>query len=66
MTDLLFKRATAAPGEVYDALYERRIVGRIMLSNGSAASQWVWTLSYDHHEGRTPNHTATPQPAMLP
>ena len=44
MVDLLLRRAPAASGEVYDVLRGRRIVGRIMLSNGSAASQWVWTL----------------------
>ena len=33
-----------------------RIVGRILLSDASAASQWVWTLSYDYHEDRTPTH----------
>jgi hypothetical protein len=26
-----------------------------MLSNGSAASQWVWTISYHYHEDRKPN-----------
>ena len=32
MTDLLLKRATASPGEVYNVMCEERIVGRIMLS----------------------------------
>ena len=35
MTDLLLKRATASPGEVYDVICEERIVGRIMLSADS-------------------------------
>jgi hypothetical protein len=55
MSDLILKRATAT-GEVYDVLSGHRIVGRIMLSAGSAASQWVWTLAYGHHEDRTPTH----------
>lgn len=56
MAELLLKRATAASGEVYDVLSGSRIVGRILLSDASAASQWVWTLSYDYHEDRTPTH----------
>jgi hypothetical protein len=56
MADLLLRRAPAAPGEVYDVLSGSRIVGRILLSDASAASQWVWTLSYDYHEDRTPTH----------
>jgi hypothetical protein len=35
MTDLLLKRATASPGEVYNVMCEERIVGRIMLSAAS-------------------------------
>ena len=60
MVDLLLRRAPAASGEVYDVLRGRKIVGRIMLSNGSAASQWVWTISYHHHEDRTPTHGYEP------
>jgi hypothetical protein len=56
MAELLLRRAIAARGEVYDVLRGRRIVGRIMLSNGSSASQWVWTISYKYHEDRTPTH----------
>jgi hypothetical protein len=56
MEDLLLRRAPAAPGEVYDILSGSRIVGRILLSDAPAASQWVWTLSYDYHEDRTPTH----------
>jgi hypothetical protein len=56
MADLMLRRAHAAPGEVYDVLSGSRIVGRILLSGASAASQWVWTLSYDYHEDRTPTH----------
>ena len=55
MVELLLKRATAASGEVYDVLSGSRIVGRIWLST-SPASQWVWTVSYGYHEGRTPTH----------
>jgi hypothetical protein len=56
MADLMLRRAPAAPGEVYDVLSGSRIVGRILLSDASAASQWVWTVSYDFHEDRTPTH----------
>ena len=56
MPDLILRRAPAAPGEVYDVLSGSRIVGRILLSDASAASQWVWTLSYGYHEDRTPTH----------
>ena len=42
MADLLLKRATASPGEVYDVICEERIVGRIMLS-ADAQFPWVWT-----------------------
>jgi len=60
MVDLLLRRAPAASGEVYDVLRGRKIVGRIMLSNGSATSQWVWTISYHYHEDRTPTHGYEP------
>ena len=56
MADLLLQLAAAAPGEVYDVLSGSRIVGRILPSDASAASQSVWTLSYDYHEDRTPTH----------
>jgi len=64
MTDLLLKRATASPGEVYNVMCEERIVGRIMLS-ADAQFPWVWTLTYGYHEDRTPTH-ATSQPARQP
>jgi hypothetical protein len=60
MAELLLRRAIAAPGEVYDVLSGRRTVGRIILSNGSAASQWS-----GYHEERTPT-PATRLPATLP
>ena len=60
MADLLLRRAPAASGEAYDVRRGTRIVGRIMLSNGSAASQWVWTISYHYHEDRTPTHGYEP------
>lgn len=60
MVDLLLRRAPAASGEVYDVLRGRTIVGWIMLSIGSAASQWVWTISYHYHEDRTPTHGNEP------
>ena len=60
MVDLLLRRAPAAFGEVDDVLRGRKIVGRIMLSNGSAASQWVWTMSYHYHEDRTQTHGYEP------
>ena len=59
MPDLLLKRATASPGEVYDVICEERIVGRIMLS-ADAQFPWVWTLTYGYHEDRTPTHGYEP------
>ena len=64
MTDLLLKRATASPGEVYNVVCEERIVGRIMLS-ADAQFPWVWTLTYGYHEDAHPP-TATSQPARQP
>src|SRR3979411_2419813 len=55
MADLLLKRATASPGEVYDVMCEERIVGRIMLS-ADAQFPWVWALTYGYHKDRTPTH----------
>jgi hypothetical protein len=60
MTDLLLKRATASPGEVYNVMCEERIVGRIMLS-ADAQFPWVWTLTYGYHEDRTPTHGYEPR-----
>jgi hypothetical protein len=66
MADLLLRRAPAAPGEVYDVLSGSRIVGRILLSDASAASQWVWTLSYDYQEDRTPHSRLCRYPRRRP
>jgi len=60
MVDLLLRRAPAASAEVYDVLGGRKIVGRIVLSNGSAASQGHWTISYRYHEDRTPTRGYEP------
>src|SRR3982074_1661530 len=49
-------QAREASGEGYHVLSGSRIVGRILLSDASPASQWVWTVSYGYHEGRTPTH----------
>jgi hypothetical protein len=56
----------ASSGEVYDVLYGRRIVGRIILSDGSAASRWAWMLAYGYNEDRMPTHgyEATREDAM--
>src|SRR5258705_1665913 len=64
MTDLLLKRATASPGEVYNVMCEERIVGRIMLS-ADAQFPWVWTLTYATTKTAHPP-TATSQPARQP
>ena len=37
----------------FDVFSGSRIVGRILLSDASPASQWVWTVSYGYHKGRT-------------
>ena len=47
MAELLLKRATPQ---------WKPNCGRILLSDASPASQWVWTVSYGYHEGRTPTH----------
>ena len=54
MAELLLKRATAASVEVYDVLSGSRIVVGSCYPMRSPASQWVWTVSYGYHEGRTP------------
>ena len=59
MTDLLLKRATASPGEVYNVMCEERIVGRIMLS-AEAGKPWMWSLYHGQHEDRTPTHGYEP------
>jgi len=59
MTDLLLKRATASPGEVYDVMCEERIVGRIMLS-ADHSSRGSGPSPYGYHEDRTPTHGYEP------
>src|SRR3979411_1970424 len=53
MADLLLKRATASPGEVYDVMCEERIVGRIMLS-ADAQFPWVWKIGHPRTAMRLP------------
>ena len=41
----------------FDVLADRAVVGRIFKANAApAASPWMWTLIFPHHEGRTPTH----------
>ncbi len=74
MTDLLLRKAQAgragAQGdEDYDVIGPDRIViGRIFKATTSpgVGTPWMWTLTYGHHENRTPTHgyEATREAAM--
>jgi hypothetical protein len=70
---LILKRASASGpsgewnDEDYDVLADGVIVGRIMKAAAVPVGQsWMWTLAFEHHEGRTPTHgyEATREAAM--
>ena len=45
----------------YDVLADGAVVGRIMKAAAKPAeASWLWTLSYDYHEDRTPTHGYEP------
>jgi len=66
---LLLKRASASrpSGEWndddYDVLADGFVVGRTCRAS---RQPWMWTLAFEHHEGRTPTHgyAATREAAM--
>ena len=74
MTDILLRkaqggRAGAEGDEDYDVIEDGGLViGRIFKATTSpgVGTPWMWMLTYDHHEGRTPTHgyAATRQAAM--
>jgi len=40
-----------------DVLADGAVVGRIFLSNAApVGTAWMWTLTFGHHEDRTPTH----------
>jgi hypothetical protein len=53
-------RAAANRPEVYDVRYGQRVVGMIMLSDGSTASQWAWTVAHGYQKNRKPTHGYEP------
>jgi len=70
---LILKRASASrPSgqwneEDYDVLANGEVVGRIFKANAApVGSPWMWTLTFGHHEDRTPTHgyAATRETAM--
>jgi hypothetical protein len=70
---LILKRASASrpSGEWndddFDVLATGVVVGRIFKVNAApVGSPWMWTLIFEHHEGRAPTHgyEATREAAM--
>src|SRR5215467_5994272 len=60
---LILKRASASrpSGEWneddFDVLADGTVVGRIFKANAApVGSPWMWTLTFPHHEGRTPTY----------
>jgi hypothetical protein len=60
---LILKRASASrpSGEWneddFDVLADGAVVGRIFKANATpAATAWMWTLAFGHHEDRMPTH----------
>jgi hypothetical protein len=63
MSSLILKRASdSRPSGVwtqddFEVLVDGIVVGRIFLSNASpVGTPWMWTLTFGHHEDRTPTH----------
>ena len=70
---LLLKRAAPSrpsgewSDDDFDVLADGEIVGRIFKVNAApVGSPWIWTLIFQHHEGRSPTHgcAATREAAM--
>jgi hypothetical protein len=66
--NLILKRASASrpSGEWndddYDVLADGVVVGRIMKAAVvPVGMSWMWTLSFEHHEDRTPTHGCEPR-----
>ena len=56
MAELLLNARLRLPVRSTTSSAEAELSGRIWLSDASPASQWVWTVSYGYHEGRTSTH----------
>jgi hypothetical protein len=70
---LLLKRAALSrpsgewSDDDFDVLCNGEVVGRIFKANAAPVGEtWMWTLAFEHHEGRTPTHgyAATREAAM--
>jgi hypothetical protein len=68
MSSLILKRASASrpSGEWNDddfnVLADSVVVGRIMKAAAAPiGSPWLWTLTFGHHEDRTPTHGYEPR-----
>jgi hypothetical protein len=64
---LVLKRASASrpsgewSDDDYDILTDGIVVGRIMKAAAApVGSPWMWTLLFEHHQGRTPTHGYEP------
>lgn len=73
MGQLILKRASARRpygqwnDDAYDVLEDSVVVGRIFKGNAAAAATpWMWTLAFGHHEDRSPTngYAATREDAM--
>jgi hypothetical protein len=67
LVQLLLKRASASrpsgewSDDDYDVLADGVVVGRIMRAAAApVGSSWMWTLLFEHHQGRTPTHGYEP------
>ena len=70
---LILKRASASrpsgqwDDNDFDVLAGGVVVGRIFEAKAAPVGQpWIWTLIFEHHQGRTPTHgyAATREAAM--
>jgi hypothetical protein len=67
MIQLIFKRGLASrqsgewSDDDFDVLADGVVVGRVMRSVASpVGSPWLWTLTFEHQEDRTPTHGCAP------
>jgi hypothetical protein len=67
MSSLILKRASASrpsgewDDDDYDVLADGIVVGRIMKAAAAPVGMpWMWTLLFEHHQGRTPTHGYEP------
>ena len=62
MSRLILKRAPIGWNQDdYDVVCDGILVGRIFPSPAAPnGRQWMWTIGYGHHKGRTPTHGYEP------